>query len=173
MEQDIPHGASGFIVWLTGYARASLIALAKRLESELATRGHGVVTLDSETAGSGRDRWRVGVHDDGGSAIAKLSIVASGLARQGAVVIVVATSPDREYHRQSGPVAGNVVEVYVPNETLHRHPVRAADMPAADEVLPSADLVVDGAPETVSENLTKVLAVLEVWGYLTVGRSAD
>jgi adenylylsulfate kinase len=175
----------GFAIWITGLSGSGKSALAAALRSALVGRGRRVEILDGDEVRT-RLAPELGFsRGDRDEKVRRLAYVARLLARQGAVVIVAATSPYREARDQARREIERFVEVYLdcPLEvcvgrdgTGRYRRALAGELPhftgisAPYEPPRAPEVVVPSAPESPEAGAQRVLNTLADLGYL---RPAD
>jgi adenylylsulfate kinase len=107
---------SGFVLWFTGLSGAGKTTIANIVEPELERRGFVVDHLDGDIVRTHLSRGLGFSKEDRDTNIARISWVASRLARAGAAVVVSAISPYEEMRRHARSLVEQhspFVEIYV------------------------------------------------------------
>jgi adenylylsulfate kinase len=107
-------GDTGAIVWFTGLPASGKSTLARRVQARLIARGKAVVLLDGDEV-----RDLLGAHtyapEARGQFYRTLAELAALIAKQGVIVLVAATAPNRRHrgHARALVEPGSFVEVWV------------------------------------------------------------
>jgi adenylylsulfate kinase len=171
----------GFTVWLTGLSGAGKSTIAHRLEQALVTRGKPVEILDGDVVRTHLSKGLGFSREDRDTNILRIAFVSSLLTRHGVAVISAAISPYAETRAQARAQIGEFVEVYVrcPIEELTKRDVKGLYAKALRgelanftgvsdpyEAPENPDVTVHTDAETVEESVDKILATLELRGYI-------
>jgi len=168
--------SKGIVIWLTGLSGAGKTTLASALQSELASAGHRVETLDGDEVRENLSRGLGFSKADRDTNVRRIGFVARLLARNGVIVLASAISPYRQSRddvRQSVESDGaRFVEVFVraPLAVLVERDVKGLYKKAlAGEIKNftgisdpyeaplAADVVVDSSIEIIEESAARVL----------------
>ncbi len=176
----------GFTIWFTGLSGAGKTTIADRLEPVLRQRGCKVEQLDGDIVRTHLSKGLGFSKEDRDTNIRRIGFVAHLLTRNGVAVICSAISPYREIRDENRAMIGDFVEVYVkcPIDVLQERDVKGLYAKAQRGELPNftgvsdpyeeplnPEVVVQTDKETVDESAAKVIAKLEVLGYLTPARA--
>ncbi len=104
---------TGFIVWLTGMARAGKTTLAQLLATRFAAAGRRVELLDEGGAAKVLLEGLGPSKEDHARAVARLGFVAKAILRNGGVAICAALSPYRDARDQLRKESRRFVEIFV------------------------------------------------------------
>jgi adenylylsulfate kinase len=172
----------GFVVWFTGLPSAGKSTLARLLDEALRQRGWPVEVLDGDevrlrlTKGLGFSR------EDRDENIRRIAFVARLLARHGVAAITAAISPYRAARDEARQEIGRFVEIYVrcgldtcvqrDVKGLYRRALAGEianftgiSDPYEEPLAP--ELTVETDRESAVQSIARILARLEVLGYLT------
>jgi adenylyl-sulfate kinase len=168
-------------VWLTGLSGSGKTTIAKRLVEELRDRGLRVERLDGDVVRKSLTRDLGFSKADRDANIERVTFVAKLLTRNGVGVVCAFISPYRERRARSREEIGDFVEVYVecPVEVCAERDVKGlyekafrgeiADFTGvSDPYEPPEEpaIVCHTAVESVEESAAKVMAYLELNGYV-------
>jgi len=178
----------GFTVWFTGLSGAGKTTISDAIEPVLLERGiTRLEKLDGDVVRTHLSKGLGFSKEDRDTNIRRIGWVAEVLTRNGVCVLASAISPYREIRDEVRANVGNFVEVYVKCsiEELTRRDVKGLYEKAlmgeianftgvSDpyEAPLNPDVTVDSETEDLQESVAKVLARLEVLGYLPVAATA-
>jgi len=178
----------GFTVWFTGLSGAGKTTIADAIEPILRERGiTKLEKLDGDVVRTHLSKGLGFSKEDRDTNIRRIGWVAEVLTRNGVCVLASAISPYREIRDEVRANVGNFVEVYVKCsiEELTRRDVKGLYEKALRgeianftgvsdpyEAPLNPDVTVDSETEDLQESVAKVLARLEVLGYLPVAATA-
>lgn len=171
----------GFTVWFTGLSGAGKTTLADRLAPILRQRGLKVEMLDGDIVRTNLSKGLGFSKEDRDTNIRRIGFVCNLLTRNGVVAVASAISPYREVRDEVRKNIGNFVEVYVecPIPVLAERDVKGlykkalageiknftgVDDPYEAPLKP--EVAVNSSTETVDQSLAKIVASLELQGYL-------
>ncbi len=173
----------GFTVWFTGLSGAGKSTLSKALAAELLARGRRVEVLDGDEVRTNLSRGLGFSREDRDTNVQRIAYVCQLLTRHGVAVLSAAISPYQEARAQARARIGEFVEVYVhcPMPELVRRDVKGLYARALRGEIPHftgisdpyeapthPDVVVDSGSESVAASLARIVAHLELRGYIPV-----
>jgi adenylyl-sulfate kinase len=171
----------GFTLWFTGLPSSGKSTLARKVEEVLLERGMNVEVLDGDEVRENLSKGLGFSKVDRDTNIRRIGFVARLLSRNGVVAITAAISPYRDVRDEMRRAIGRFVEVYVeaPIDVLTERDVKGLykkalageikhftgvddpyEPPLAPEVLVRSDR------ETVEESVGRIVATLELLGYV-------
>ncbi|WP_437601006.1 sulfate adenylyltransferase [Sorangium sp. So ce590] len=171
----------GFIVWFTGLSGSGKSTLASMLAAELSQRGVHVESLDGDVVRMHLSKGLGFSREDRDTNIRRIGFVAKLVARSGGCAITAAISPYRAIRDEQRRAIGRFCEVYCecPIDVLARRDAKGlyaralageikgftgVDDPYEPPLSP--EVVVHTDRESPRESLAKIIAGLEVLGYL-------
>lgn len=172
---------NGFTLWFTGLSGAGKTTIALIIEDALRQRGLLVEMLDGDVVRQNLSKGLGFSKEDRDTNIRRIGFVCKLLSRNGVAAISAAISPYRDVRDEVRRDVGRFVEVYVrcPLDTLVARDVKGLYKKAlageitnftgvSDPYEPplNPEVTVDTDTETPAESAGKLLAWLEVNGYI-------
>jgi sulfate adenylyltransferase len=181
-----PRRKQGFCIWFTGLSGAGKSTTAEILTSKLLERGRQVTLLDGDVVRTHLSKGLGFSPEDRDTNILRIGFVAGEISRHGGCVICAAISPYRSTRNEVRKLVGEerFFEVYVdtPIEVCEERDVKGlyararrgqiTNFTGVDdpyEVPVDAEITLNTVDFSAEENATKIIAILEEEGYLSLG----
>ena len=174
----------GFTLWFTGLSGAGKTTIAQLVEQELRERGVPVEVLDGDVVRTNLSKGLGFSKEDRDENIRRIGFVCHLLSRNGVAAIAAAISPYREIRDEVRARIGDFVEVYVkcPVQVCAERDVKGLYAKAfrgeiqqftgvSDpyEEPTNPELIIESDQETPEQSAARVIARLELLGYLHPG----
>ncbi|WGV24802.1 adenylyl-sulfate kinase [Halotia branconii] len=172
---------SGFTLWFTGLSGAGKTTISKGVALVLKARGYRVEILDGDVVRTHLCQELGFSKQDRDTNVRRIGFVANLLSRNQVIAIVAAISPYREIREEVRQMSQNFIEVYVKAslETCSQRDVKGLyalakagkikdftgiDSPYEEPLNP--EIICHTQYESIESSITKVIQVLEEWGYI-------
>ena len=178
----------GFTLWFTGLSGSGKSTLARAVEGVLLERGLSVEVLDGDEVRENLSKGLGFSKEDRDTNIRRIGYVCKLLSRNGAVAIAAAISPYKAIRDEVRASMDRFVEVYVECsiEKLTERDVKGLYKKAIAgeiknftgisdpyEAPEKPEVVVNSETETEEESANKIIATLEVLGYIPKVEGSD
>ncbi len=178
----------GVIVWFTGLSGAGKSTIAENLADVLKERGRKVEIMDGDVVRTNLSKGLGFSKEDRDINIRRIGFVCDLLARNGVIAIGAAISPYREIREEIRASTENFLEVYVECsiEELTRRDVKGLYEKALKgeiknftgvsdpyEAPERPEVVVETDKESEDESVNRIVATLEVMGYIPRTEAGD
>ena len=178
----------GFTLWFTGLSAAGKSTLARKVEGVLLERGMNVEVLDGDEVRENLSKGLGFSKEDRDTNIRRIGYVCRLLSRNGAVAISAAISPYAAIRNEVRESIDRFVEVYVKCslETLTERDPKGLYAKALKgeiknftgvsdpyEAPERPEVVVETDKESEDESVNRIVATLEVMGYIPRTEAGD